>query len=72
MQMAAKWPFGFHELIAHAATTRDLVAGKAIIGSGTVMLITDYAEGWLKLYFRAACDRNYQRRKAENWLHGLR
>jgi fumarylacetoacetate (FAA) hydrolase len=27
--------FGFHELIAHAAATRDLVAG-TIIGSGTV------------------------------------
>ncbi|HSG33306.1 MAG TPA: fumarylacetoacetate hydrolase family protein [Sphingomonadaceae bacterium] len=27
--------FGFHELVAHAATTRDLVAG-TIIGSGTV------------------------------------
>jgi fumarylacetoacetate (FAA) hydrolase len=27
--------FGFHELVAHAARTRDLVAG-TIIGSGTV------------------------------------
>jgi fumarylacetoacetate (FAA) hydrolase len=27
--------FGFHELIAHAASTRDLCAG-TIIGSGTV------------------------------------
>ncbi len=34
--------FGFHELIAHAATTRDLVAG-TIIGSGTVAN-TDYAK----------------------------
>jgi fumarylacetoacetate (FAA) hydrolase len=33
--------FGFHELIAHAARTRDLVAG-TIIGSGTVSN-TDYA-----------------------------
>jgi fumarylacetoacetate (FAA) hydrolase len=33
--------FGFHELIAHAAATRDLVAG-TIIGSGTVAN-TDYA-----------------------------
>ena len=34
--------FGFHELIAHAAATRDLVAG-TIIGSGTVAN-TDYAK----------------------------
>ena len=34
--------FGFHELIAHAATTRDLVAG-TIIGSGTVAN-ANYAE----------------------------
>jgi fumarylacetoacetate (FAA) hydrolase len=34
--------FGFHELVAHAATTRDLVAG-TIIGSGTVAN-ADYAE----------------------------
>lgn len=34
--------FGFHELIAHAALTRDLVAG-TIIGSGTVSN-PDYAE----------------------------
>ena len=27
--------FGFHELVAHAARTRDLVAG-TVIGSGTV------------------------------------
>jgi len=27
--------FGFHDLVAHAAATRDLVAG-TIIGSGTV------------------------------------
>ena len=33
---------GFHELVAHAATTRDLVAG-TIIGSGTVAN-KDYAE----------------------------
>jgi fumarylacetoacetate (FAA) hydrolase len=33
--------FGFHELIAHAAATRDLVAG-TIIGSGTVAN-ADYA-----------------------------
>jgi len=33
---------GFHELVAHAATTRDLVAG-TIIGSGTVAN-GDYAE----------------------------
>ncbi|WP_375282676.1 fumarylacetoacetate hydrolase family protein [Sphingobium yanoikuyae] len=33
--------FGFHELVAHAARTRDLVAG-TIIGSGTVSN-TDYA-----------------------------
>ena len=33
---------GFHELVAHAATTRDLVAG-TIIGSGTVAN-ADYAE----------------------------
>lgn len=33
--------FGFHDLIAHAARTRDLVAG-TIIGSGTVSN-TDYA-----------------------------
>ncbi|MFC3100691.1 fumarylacetoacetate hydrolase family protein [Altererythrobacter lauratis] len=33
--------FGFHELIAHAAATRDLAAG-TIIGSGTVAN-TDYA-----------------------------
>jgi len=34
--------FGFHELVAHAAATRDLVAG-TIIGSGTVAN-TAYAE----------------------------
>jgi len=34
--------FGFHELVAHAALTRDLVAG-TIIGSGTVSN-TNYAE----------------------------
>ncbi|MCH5377834.1 MAG: fumarylacetoacetate hydrolase family protein, partial [Planctomycetes bacterium] len=34
--------FGFHELIAHAAATRDLVAG-SIIGSGTVAN-ANYAE----------------------------
>ncbi|HTC53704.1 MAG TPA: fumarylacetoacetate hydrolase family protein [Steroidobacteraceae bacterium] len=34
--------FGFHELIAHAAATRDLVAG-TIIGSGTVAN-ADYAK----------------------------
>lgn len=34
--------FGFHELIAHAAATRDLVAG-TIIGSGTVANV-DYAK----------------------------
>ncbi|WP_285017391.1 fumarylacetoacetate hydrolase family protein [Novosphingobium sp. fls2-241-R2A-195] len=34
--------FGFHELVAHAARTRDLVAG-TIIGSGTVSN-PDYAE----------------------------
>lgn len=34
--------FGFHELVAHAAATRDLVAG-TIIGSGTVAN-ADYAE----------------------------
>ncbi len=34
--------FGFHELIAHAAATRDLVAG-TIIGSGTVAN-TEYAK----------------------------
>ena len=34
--------FGFHELVAHAAATRDLVAG-TIIGSGTVANAT-YAE----------------------------
>ena len=33
--------FGFHELVAHAARTRDLVAG-TIIGSGTVSN-ADYA-----------------------------
>ncbi|KPL67147.1 fumarylacetoacetate hydrolase [Erythrobacter sp. SG61-1L] len=33
--------FGFHELVAHAAATRDLVAG-TIIGSGTVAS-SDYA-----------------------------
>lgn len=33
--------FGFHQLIAHAARTRDLVAG-TIIGSGTVSNL-DYA-----------------------------
>lgn len=32
---AALMDFGFHELIAHAALTRDLVAG-TVIGSGTV------------------------------------
>lgn len=32
---AASMDFGFHELIAHAALTRDLVAG-TVIGSGTV------------------------------------
>lgn len=32
---AAEMDFGFHELVAHAARTRDLVAG-TIIGSGTV------------------------------------
>lgn len=31
----AEMAFGFHELVAHAAATRDLVAG-TIIGSGTV------------------------------------
>ena len=34
--------FGFHELVAHAALTRDLVAG-TIIGSGTVSN-PDYAD----------------------------
>lgn len=34
--------FGFHELVAHAAATRDLVAG-TIIGSGTVAN-ADYAQ----------------------------
>jgi fumarylacetoacetate (FAA) hydrolase len=34
--------FGFHELVAHAAATRDLVAG-TIIGSGTVAN-ADYAK----------------------------
>ncbi|GAA0273495.1 fumarylacetoacetate hydrolase family protein [Alteraurantiacibacter aestuarii] len=34
--------FGFHELVAHAALTRDLVAG-TIIGSGTVSNV-NYAE----------------------------
>ena len=34
--------FGFHQLVAHAAATRDLVAG-TIIGSGTVAN-ANYAE----------------------------
>jgi fumarylacetoacetate (FAA) hydrolase len=34
--------FGFHELVAHAARTRDLVAG-TILGSGTVSS-PNYAE----------------------------
>jgi fumarylacetoacetate (FAA) hydrolase len=38
----AAMQFGFHELVAHAALTRDLVAG-TIIGSGTVSN-PDYAE----------------------------
>ncbi|WP_242151842.1 fumarylacetoacetate hydrolase family protein [Sphingomonas sp. BAUL-RG-20F-R05-02] len=38
----AEMAFGFHELVAHAARTRDLVAG-TIIGSGTVSA-TNYAE----------------------------
>tara|TARA_R110001599_G_scaffold26390_12_gene93132 strand:- start:2042 stop:3010 length:969 start_codon:yes stop_codon:yes gene_type:complete len=38
----AAMDFGFHELVAHAALTRDLVAG-TIIGSGTVSN-PDYAE----------------------------
>ncbi|WP_353227820.1 fumarylacetoacetate hydrolase family protein [Novosphingobium sp.] len=38
----APMAFGFHELVAHAALTRDLVAG-TIIGSGTVSN-PDYAE----------------------------
>lgn len=39
---AASMDFGFHELIAHAALTRDLVAG-TVIGSGTVSN-PDYAK----------------------------
>lgn len=39
---ATEMAFGFHELIAHAARTRDLPAG-TIIGSGTVSS-TSYAE----------------------------
>lgn len=38
----APMAFGFHELVAHAALTRDLVAG-TVIGSGTVSN-ADYAE----------------------------
>jgi fumarylacetoacetate (FAA) hydrolase len=38
----AEMAFGFHELVAHAARTRDLVAG-TIIGSGTVSA-SNYAE----------------------------
>lgn len=38
----AAMDFGFHELVAHAALTRDLVAG-TVIGSGTVSN-PDYAE----------------------------
>jgi fumarylacetoacetate (FAA) hydrolase len=38
----AAMAFGFHELVAHAALTRDLVAG-TVIGSGTVSN-PDYAE----------------------------
>jgi len=38
----AEMAFGFHELVAHAARTRDLVAG-TIIGSGTVSA-SNYAD----------------------------
>ncbi|MDJ0276426.1 fumarylacetoacetate hydrolase family protein [Sphingomonas sp. 2R-10] len=35
----AEMAFGFHELVTHAARTRDLVAG-TIVGSGTLSTVT--------------------------------